>query len=86
MGRAGKKGFTQGELNAYMRRFGLYEKWIEGGMSNFEAVRLLCGTEKLPPNTSRRHVNQFLACLINGRMSRSMRREKRKKEALRALM
>lgn len=71
----GKKGFTQGELNALMKRKGLYARWVQLGMSNYEALSLLLDGRPLPKNTRREDVNKFLAYLIHGTTTRSMRRQ-----------
>ena len=71
----GKKGFTQGELNVLMKRKGLYARWVQLGMSNYEALRLLLNGRPLPENTRREDVNKFLAYLIHGKTTRSMRQQ-----------
>lgn len=58
-----KKGYTQKELNWYMKRKGLYTVWQKRGMSSLDAVRLILKDHPLP-DLKREQVNGFLAHVI----------------------
>ena len=58
-----KKGYTQKELNLYMKRKGLYTVWQKRGMSSLDAVRLILKDRPLP-ELEREQVNGFLAHVI----------------------
>lgn len=68
---AGKKGYRQRDLNDYMKRSGLYDQWVEMGMSNRAAVTLLLQGREIPVWTTKEDINRFLAHVIKTRMTRS---------------